>query len=107
MNITLRRGIDTKICKTGFSVTTFFFGMFVPLFRGDFKHFLIFLLLGIVAIVGSLFTFGIAGIAINLFICLKYNSWYIQMLLNEGYEPIDEITRNWLEAEGFNLYNYY
>lgn len=103
MKITLRRGADTKICSTGFSITTFFFGFFVPLFRGDFKHFLIFLGLGIVAIIGSFFTFGIAGIAINLFLCIKYNSWYIQSLLDSGYRAMDEITENWLKAEGFNF----
>lgn len=33
-----------KQVKVGFSWTTFFFGFFVPLFRGDIKWFLIMLL---------------------------------------------------------------
>ena len=40
--INLQNGIGmTKQCPTGFSWTTFLFGLFTPLFRGDFKWFFI------------------------------------------------------------------
>lgn len=101
MKIELRNGADVKHCKTGFSVTTFFFGFFVPLFRLDIKHFFIFLILNLFGFITAFFTFGLSALIINLIICMKYNKWYIQDLLKKGYQPTDDLTRNWLKAEGF------
>lgn len=66
-----------KKVKAGFSWTTFFFGVLVPLFRGDFKWFL-------VMIVANLFTVGLA----NFIFIFKYNSWYISDLQDKGYKIV-------------------
>ena len=66
-----------KSVKVGFSWTTFFFGVFVPLFRGDVKWFLIML-------VANICTFGLAQF---LFI-FKYNEWYLNDLKEKGYKVV-------------------
>ncbi len=58
----------------GFSWTTFFFGFFPPLFRGDWKWFGIILLL-------NLLTWGLAGFVF----AFLYNKLHIKDLLNNGY----------------------
>ena len=65
---------QVKVVKDGFSWTTFFFGCFVPLCRGDWKWFLI-------MIVAGIFTVGIS----NFVFCFLYNKFYINDLLKEGY----------------------
>lgn len=72
-----------KQVKVGFGWTTFFFGFFVPLFRGDIKWFLIMLL-------AQMLSFGIASIIFAFF----YNKFYIKDLLNKGYTPASEVDRN-------------
>lgn len=69
-----------KQVKVGFIWTKFFFGFFVPLFRGDIKWFLIML-------VAQMFSFGIASIIFAFF----YNKFYIK-----GYTPASEVDRNLL-----------
>tara|TARA_Y100000992_G_C21243287_1_gene481876 strand:- start:1022 stop:1318 length:297 start_codon:yes stop_codon:yes gene_type:complete len=64
-----------KTAPVGFSWTTFFFGFFPALFRGDWKYALI---IG----VASFFTFGLAGFVMAFF----YNRLYIQDLLKSGYK---------------------
>ena len=71
-----RQGI-TKSVKSGFSWTYFFFGAFVPLFRGDFKWFFI-------SAIAAMCTLGIS----HLLFIFKYNEWYLNDLLNQGYEII-------------------
>ncbi len=67
----------------GFSWTTFFFGCFPALFRGDFLTFIgIFVVLLLVGIV----TFGI-GTFLGMFIwAFFYNGYYTKRLLEKGYE---------------------
>ena len=80
MAITLRNEYGViKIVPTGFSWTTFFFGFFVPLFRGDIKYFLIMLLLAI-------FTYGISYFIFPFF----YNGIYLRNLLENGWKPNTE-----------------
>lgn len=64
----------TKEVKKGFSWTMLFFGIFVPLARGDWKWFLISLLAGIV-------TVGISWLIFPFF----YNKIYLNELLEKGY----------------------
>ena len=64
----------TKEVKKGFSWTMLFFGVFVPLVRGDWKWFLISLLAGIV-------TVGISWLIFPFF----YNKIYLNELLEKGY----------------------
>lgn len=90
MRITLRHesGV-TKRVKIGFSWTFFFFSIWVPLFRGDFKN--LFRIWGL-----SIITFGIYSIVS----CWTYNRIYTQDLLVKGYAPIDESSREILIAKG-------
>ena len=66
---------NVKKSPIGFSWTTLFFGFWVPLFRGDFKWFLIMI------IVGSL-TVGVSVLVFPFF----YNKLYYQDLINNGFE---------------------
>lgn len=66
-----------KEVKKGFSWTMLFFGVFVPLFRGDFKWFFIILLV-------SFITGGISWLVFPFF----YNKLYLNDLLNNGYEIV-------------------
>lgn len=59
----------------GFSWTVFFFNCFPPLFRGDWKWFIIMVLL-------ALATAGVSGL-VFIFI---YNKLYIKELVNAGYK---------------------
>ena len=76
MKIRVKNDIDKrKEVKLGFSWTMFFFGVFVPLFRGDWKWFLIIL-------IANLFTYGLASVAFAFI----YNKIYIDDLLEKGYK---------------------
>lgn len=63
-----------KQAKRGFSWTMLFFGVLVPLFRGDLLWFVISLVLAIV-------TSGVSWLILPFF----YNSIYMNGLLNKGY----------------------
>lgn len=77
----------SKKVKLGFSWTMFFFGFLVPLFRGDYKWFLILFILDVVFGVPSS---GIGSLIINIVFSFNYNKYYIQELYNKGYFPIEE-----------------
>jgi hypothetical protein len=62
----------------GFSWTTFFFGGLPALFRGD-------ILVGLVSMIASMLTFGLAGIIWAFF----YNKHYTLKLIEAGYEFAD------------------
>lgn len=59
----------------GFSWTTFFFGGFPAVFRGD-------IVLGLIVIIINLVTFGVAGIIWSF----VYNKRYTLGLIEKGYE---------------------
>ncbi len=91
MNVNLKHK-DTGVVKTaplGFSWTSLFFGAFVPLLRGDIKWFL----LGMVIIIA---TFGL-GLLIIPFI---YNKIYIKNLMEKGYIPADDFSKQTLLSNG-------
>lgn len=72
-----------KKAKVGFSWTTLFFGVFVPLFRGD--------VLWCIASIGlSIVTFGLFWLIFPFI----YNRIYIKNLLEKGYLPANDDTRN-------------
>lgn len=86
MKIRVKNDIDKrKEIKLGFSWTMFFFGMFVPLFRGDWKWFLI--ILGIEA---ALTITGLVFIAPFILIGLSfgYNQLYAKDLYDKGYRGL-------------------
>jgi len=66
-----------KEAPVGFSWTTFFFGFFPALLRGDWKNFLIMLFL-------SVPTFGIVLIVY----WFKYNKIYINDLIGNGFKVV-------------------
>lgn len=73
---------EVKKVKIGFSWVTFFFGIFVPLFRGHFIYFFILLALSCVA--------GL-GLFIAWFVCpFIINKSYLNWLLTQGYIPLQE-----------------
>ena len=90
--VDLKKGNLTKKGVVGFSWTTFFFGFFVPLFRGD-------VLWAIVMLLAALFTAGIS----NLVFCFIYNKRYTENLLKDGFEPAGDSDRTVLQKYG--LYN--
>jgi hypothetical protein len=74
----------------GFSWTCLFFGFFVPLFRGDWKWFLIMLIV-------CLCTFGLA----NLVLCFIYNRIYTKALLvDKNFFPSDDYSKSLLVQAG-------
>lgn len=72
--ITVSNGVELKKVPLGFSWTTFFFGGFPALFRQDW-------LVGILVIIGCMFTWGFVGIVMSFI----YNKMYAKALFNKGY----------------------
>lgn len=85
----------SKDVKVGFSWTTFFFGFFPALFRGDLKWAAIMFILS--AILGS-FTLGIGAWICGIVFSFVYNKIYIKDLLEKGYRPVNESDRALLET---------
>lgn len=89
VEINLQKGDLIKKGFVGFSWTTFFFGFFVPLFRGNWLWLVIMLLLG----------FASCGIA-NIILAFLYNKFYTSRLLENGWYPADDFSRNMLINKG-------
>ena len=79
-----------KATKRGFSWTSFFFGPWPALFRGDWK----FAILGFVIGIAGWFTAGIGNIVYGFVVGFKYNEWYVNGLLEKG----------WVEITGADFY---
>ena len=91
MNIRLKNDVGmVKECKIGFSWTTFFFGFFPAIFRGDWKW-------AIVQFIAACCTFGLSSIVF----CFIYNKLYINGLLEKGYKPASDVDRDILVGKGF------
>ena len=86
-----------KECVTGFSWTTFFFGLIIPLVRGDLKWAAI--LFAISLIIGVP-TFGIGALVVNTIFAFVYNKIYIRGLMARGFIPAYETSKNWCIANG-------
>jgi len=84
----------TKQVKVGFSWTTFFFGFFPALFRGDLKWAAI---MFIIEVILGAFTFGIGAWVSGIVFSFIYNKIYIKELIEKGYKPADEHARSILE----------
>lgn len=81
---------QVRSAKVGFSWTVFFFGFFVPIFRGDVKWLLI-------MFISSVLTLWLA----NLVFSFTYNGTYIRDLLSKGYYPADDYSKSVLIAKRF------
>ena len=75
-NLRNQNGV-TKQVKKGFSFTMLFFGIFVPLVRGDWKYFFL-------SLIAAIFTAGVSWLVFPFF----YNKLYLNDLLNSGYEIV-------------------
>ncbi|MBM7551169.1 DUF2628 domain-containing protein [Thalassobacillus pellis] len=87
----------TKEVKAGFSWTTFFFGFFPALFRGDLKWAAIMFITA--ALVGA-FTLGFGAWIPGIIFSFVYNKIYIKDLMEKGYRPSDEDSRTELQTRG-------
>lgn len=96
MIVYLRNSVGVvKRVKLGFSWTMLFFGIFVPIFRGDLKWTVLFLILLII-------TSGLAWFVLPFI----YNKLYIKSLLENGWFPADEMSRNAMHAKGLPVLRY-
>jgi hypothetical protein len=86
-----------KDVKVGFSWTTFFFGFFPALFRGDLKWAVI---MFITAVAVGIFTFGIGAWIPGIIFSFVYNKIFIKDLLDKGYRPADEHAQSALRSRG-------
>jgi hypothetical protein len=86
-----------KEVKIGFSWTTFFFGFFPALFRGDLKWAAI---MFITACLAGVFTLGFGAWIPGIIFSFVYNKINIKDLLEKGYRPADEQTRSELKNNG-------
>jgi len=87
-----------KDVKVGFSWTTFFFGLFPALFRGDWKWAAIIFLTAVAA--GS-FTMGIGAIVFDIIWACVYNKLYTKDLIGKGYEPSNQGAAQILVSKGY------
>lgn len=76
----------TKKAPIGFSWTVFFFGFFVPLFRGDFKWAAI---MAISSLFAGAITYGIGAWIVLFIFATQYNQWYLNDLKTEGYTTVN------------------
>lgn len=85
-----------KIAKIGFSWTMLFFWFFTPMFRGDWLHMILSMLLGYLTRGASLFIYPFV-----------YNRLYIMGLLAGGWGPLRAEDREILEMKGFKVRSSY
>lgn len=78
-----------KNCKVGFSWTMLFFGLFVPLIRGDLKW-------TILSLIISVITCGLGWLVLPF----VYNKVYIKSLLETGYKPSSDMDSKTLVSKG-------
>ncbi|MEN1968598.1 DUF2628 domain-containing protein [Lentibacillus sp. N15] len=101
MKATLENDIGLfKEVKVGFSWTTFFFGFFPALFRGDLKWAAI---MFVVAVVIGIVTAGIAPWVVSIVFAFIYNKIYIKELIEKGYRPMNDESKRKLESIGISL----
>ena len=90
MKINMKSTIGViKQVKLGFSWTMLFFGVFVPLIRGDFKW-------AIISLLAALLTCGFAWFVFPFI----YNKIYIKELIEKGWLPADEVAAAALKSKG-------
>lgn len=87
-----------KECSTGYSWTTFFFGLFVlaplvPLVRGDLKWATILFLLTL--LVGCA-TLGLGCFLVGPIFAAFYNKIFITSMVEKGYIGKDTLDNDWL-----------
>ena len=90
-----------KTAVLGFSWTTLFFGLLVPLIRGDLRWFFIMLIIPSIVISFLALLSEELAITICLIIMLlfagNYNACYIKELMEKGFFPADEESKKILK----------
>lgn len=81
-----------KHCFVGYSWTYFFFGFFVPIFRGE-------ILIGVLHLIFSLVTFGL----FQLIMPFLYNKQYSTRMLNESWSLNDSEENNTLARQKIGI----
>jgi hypothetical protein len=84
-SINLIKNNKIKKCDVGFSISTLFLSFLIPLYRRDFKYFLIQLILLIMSK-----NFLLLFLTVWLIFSFTYNEIYISNLLKKGYIPYEE-----------------
>lgn len=93
MKVQLKNDIGiVKEVPVGFSWTMLFFGPLVPLFRGDLKWMVLFLL----TVALTVPIYGLGWVIIPFI----YNKRYIINLLESGYKPANEESKTILISNG-------
>ncbi|TFW32112.1 hypothetical protein [Massilia horti] len=84
----------------GFSWTTFFFGFFPALFRGDYITFI-----GgfVVSVIIGIMTLGIGAFFIGLVWSFMYNKYYTRKLLERGYVLAGSDADNTMAASALGI----
>jgi hypothetical protein len=84
----------------GFSWTTFFFGFFPALFRGDFITFI-----GgfIISVIIGIMTFGFGAFFVGFVWAFMYNKYYTRKLLERGYVLAGSEADNTLAASALGI----
>lgn len=92
----------TKDGFIGFSWTTFFFGMFPALFRGDF---ITFIGAFVIFVILALATFGVGAWIAMIIWAFMYNKYYTRKLIEKGYALNDtpELNAKAAQALGISL----
>lgn len=84
----------------GFSWTTFFFGFFPALFRGDF---ITFIGAFVVVMIIALMTAGVGAFVVTLIWAFMYNKYYTRKLIEKGYVLNDSVEVNRQAAEALGV----
>ncbi|WP_429970827.1 hypothetical protein ACQW5G_07450 [Fructilactobacillus sp. Tb1] len=89
---------QVKNAKIGFSWTTFFFGFWPALFRGDWLWFMVML---VAEILLGFRTYGFGSLIVFFIFAFVYNKLYINGLLNKGWQPANAASNEALITNGF------
>ena len=89
-----------KAAPIGFSWTTFFFGGFPALLRGDLKWAVIMWIVWLSGLGLSILTFGITSVVFGIVLAVIYNKRYVVERMEEGYVPADDHSRHVLLRAG-------
>ena len=103
MNERLQNNYGIKEVKVGFSWTTFFFGFFPALFRGDFKWAVIqFACQAVVSVLAYSINPNLSelGWLVGIIFSFFYNQLYIKDLLAKGYTPASTSDETILGQKG-------
>ncbi|WP_395318586.1 hypothetical protein [Fructilactobacillus frigidiflavus] len=87
-----------KRAKIGFSWTTFFFGFWPALFRGNWLWFLVML---VAETLFGLKTYAFGSLIVGIIFAFIYNKLYINGLLNNGWVAADAYSNQALISHGF------